>query len=58
MFAWPMVVDELDRMERALQKFSATSPEHSREAGEALASVANSRKAYHGFLKGLRDPTY
>jgi hypothetical protein len=52
----PLAVSELDRMERALQKFSATSSEHSREAGEALASVANSRKAYHGFLKGLRDP--
>jgi hypothetical protein len=52
----PIVVAELDRMERALQKFSATSPEHAREAGEALAYVANSRKANHGFLKGLRDP--
>ena len=52
----PMVVDELDRTERALQKFSATGPEHAREAGEALASVANARKAYHGFLQGLRRP--
>ncbi len=52
----PMMVDELDRMERALGKFSATSSEHAREAGEALASVANSRKANHGFLDGLRDP--
>ena len=52
----PVVVDELDGMERELTKFSATSPEHAREAGEALASIANSRKAYHGFLKGLRDP--
>ena len=52
----PILVDELDRMERALEKFSATSPEHGREAGEALASVANSRKATHGFLNGLRDP--
>src|ERR1700683_4594407 len=52
----PIAVAELDRMELALQKFTATSPEHGREAGEALASVANSRKAYHGFLKGLRDP--
>ena len=51
----PMAVSELERMERALEKFSATSPEHGREAGEALASVANSRKAYRGFLKGLRD---
>jgi len=52
----PILLAELERMERALQKFSATSPEHAREAGEALASVANSRKATHGFLKGLRDP--
>ncbi len=52
----PIVVAELDRMERVLTKFSATSSEHAREAGEALASVANSRKAFHGFLKGLRDP--
>jgi hypothetical protein len=52
----PNMTDDLDRMERALQKFSATNPEHGREAGEALASVANARKAYHGFLKGLRDP--
>ena len=52
----PMVVEEMDRMERALRKFSATSSEHSREAGEALGYVANSRKANHGFLNGLRQP--
>jgi len=52
----PTVLGELERMERALGKFSATSPEHGREAGEPLAYVANSRKAYLGFLKGLRDP--
>jgi len=52
----PIVVDELDRMEQALRKFSATSSDHAREASEALASVANSRKANHGFLNGLRDP--
>jgi hypothetical protein len=52
----PFVVSELERMEQALQKFSATSPEHAREAGEAISSVANSRKASRGFLKGLRDP--
>jgi hypothetical protein len=52
----PILVAELDRIERALTEFSSTSAEHAREAGEALASVANSRKAYHGFLKGLRDP--
>lgn len=52
----PLTVAELDRMERELSKFSATGSEHAREAGEALAVVANARKAYHGFLKGLRDP--
>jgi hypothetical protein len=52
----PILMAQLDRIERALTEFSATSTEHAREAGEALTSVANSRKAYHGFLKGLRDP--
>jgi len=52
----PFVVDELERLERTLGKFSATSAEHAREAGEALASVANARKATRGFLKGLRQP--
>jgi hypothetical protein len=52
----PTLLNELNRTERELTSFSATSPEHEREAGEALASVANSRKATHGFLKGLRDP--
>ena len=52
----PIVTAELDRIEQALTEFSATSAEHAREAGEALASVANSRKASHGFLQGLRDP--
>ena len=49
----PLLVNELDRQERALTQFSATSSEHAREAGEALGSVANSRKAYHGFLNTL-----
>jgi hypothetical protein len=52
----PIIVADLDRMERSLAKFSATGPEHGREAGEPLAYVANSRKAAHGFLNGLRDP--
>jgi hypothetical protein len=52
----PLTADNLEHMEHLLEKFSATSSEHAREAGEALASVANSRKAFHGFLNGLRDP--
>ena len=55
-FKLPLVVAELDRSEHALTGFSKTSLEHGREAGEALASIANGRKAYHGFLNGLREP--
>jgi hypothetical protein len=55
-FRLPLATAELDRIEQGLKEFRATSPEHAREAGEAFAYVANSRKAYHGFLKGLRDP--
>ena len=53
----PLGLDELLRMERKLTVFGESSPEHSRQAGEALASFANSRKAFRGFLSGLRDET-
>jgi hypothetical protein len=52
----PITLTELERTEAMLEKFSATGSEHAREAGEALASVANSRKAFRGFLRGLHDP--
>jgi hypothetical protein len=52
----PLGLDDLERMERKLTAFGATNPEHAREAGEALASIANARKAFRGFLTGLRDP--
>ena len=52
----PLALDELEHMERKLTDFAATSPEHAREAGEALASFANSRKAFRGYLTGLREP--
>jgi hypothetical protein len=52
----PLVTAEYDRIERELNQFSGTNSEHAREAGEALAAVANSRKATHGFLNGLRRP--
>jgi len=51
----PLGLDELERMEHKLAAFGATSPEHARQAGEAAASFANSRKAFRGFLSGLRD---
>jgi hypothetical protein len=52
----PQSLAELERIEHMLSTFSATSAEHAREAGEALAGVANSRKAFHGFVRGLNDP--
>jgi hypothetical protein len=52
----PRSVSELERLERGLINFSGTSPEHEREAIESLAAVANARKAFHGFLRGLEDP--
>jgi hypothetical protein len=52
----PIVLAELERREQALQKFMETTPEHAREAGEAFASIANSRKALQGFDHGLHDP--
>jgi hypothetical protein len=51
----PLALDELERMEHKLTAFGETSSEHARQAGEALASFANSRKAFRGFLSGLRD---
>ena len=52
----PFGLSDLNRLEAGLKVFSAASPEHAREASEALGSVANSRKAYHGFLKALQNP--
>ncbi len=51
----PLAVAELERIETALAQFRATSPEHARQAAESAASIANSRKAYRGFLKGLQE---
>ncbi len=55
-FRLPHALDELNRMERELTDFSAESSEHAREAGEAMAAFANSRKAFRGFLSELHDP--
>jgi len=55
-FRLPNGLEELRRQEREFTDFSAGSPEHAREAGESLAAIANSRKAFRGFLNGLRDP--
>jgi hypothetical protein len=53
--ALPGRLKELQDTEAALAAFSASSPEHAREAGESVFSVANSRKAIKGYLAGLND---
>jgi hypothetical protein len=44
-----------DRRE-VLQKFSATSPEHARQASSDIFGIENSIKAIAGDLRGLQDP--
>jgi hypothetical protein len=39
-----------------LEKFSATSPEHARQAASQIFNLQNSVKAIDGELKGLKDP--
>ena len=52
----PRTLEELHRLEHKLAAYSASSPEHARQAREAVFGVANSRKANTGFLAGLRNP--
>jgi hypothetical protein len=54
--AYPLLYAKLESMIKALEAFSAQSPENKRVAGEDLLSAQNSYKAYTGFLIGLRDP--
>jgi hypothetical protein len=54
--AYPVLYARLDSMIRALEAYSAISPENKRVAGDDLLYAQNSYKAYTGFLAGLRDP--
>jgi hypothetical protein len=54
--AYPLLYAKLESMIKALEAFSAQSPENKRVTGEDLLSAQNSYKAYTGFLIGLRDP--
>lgn len=54
--SYPLVHRRLESLIRALQAYSAQSPEHKRVARDNLFSQQNSYKAYTGFLRGLRDP--
>lgn len=52
----PMQLQTLWRSEIKLQGFAGRSAENARIAREAMAGVANSRKAYTGLIAGLQDP--
>jgi hypothetical protein len=54
--AYPLVYARLASLIKALEEFSALSPENKRIAQENLFGQSNSYKAYSGFLRGLRDP--
>jgi hypothetical protein len=51
----PRGLEELERSERELNDFAAIDASHARAAAESIAAVANSRKAFRGFLAGLRN---
>jgi hypothetical protein len=52
----PNILNILHARIAVLEKFSATSPEHARQAGSQIFGLQNSLKALGGELKGLKDP--
>ncbi len=54
--AFPNILNVLRRRVDVLQKFSATSEEHSRQAASQIFNLQNSVKAIDGEEKGLKDP--
>lgn len=52
----PYTLNRLRNMEAALTQYGDRGPEQRRQAGTALHSAANSRKAFAGQLQGLLDP--
>ncbi len=54
--SFPLTLERLRGMRKALEAFMATSAENKRAGTELLASILNSLKAYTGFDGGLHDP--
>ncbi|HML17985.1 MAG TPA: S46 family peptidase [Bryobacteraceae bacterium] len=54
--AFPNLLNILRHRIEALQKFSATSEEHARQAASQIFNLQNSVKAIDGEEKGLKDP--
>ncbi len=53
--SFPVTLERLRGMRKAIDAFMATSPENKRAGTELLNSALNSLKAYEGFDGGLRD---
>lgn len=54
--SYPLVLRRVESLARVLEQFSARSADNKRIARDELLGWQNSRKAYRGFLAGLRDP--
>jgi hypothetical protein len=55
-FTLPYTLNRLRTLEAALTQYGDKGAEQRRQAGTALHSVANARKAFSGQLQGLLDP--
>ncbi|MCC7499666.1 MAG: S46 family peptidase [Bryobacterales bacterium] len=53
---YPLMLDHAKSIVHTLLDYSAESPEHARQAVEALESQQNTLKAFSGFERGLLDP--
>jgi len=53
---FPNLLNVLNARVGVLRKFSATSPEHARQAASQIFGLENSLKAIGGELKGLQNP--
>ncbi|HYP53791.1 MAG TPA: S46 family peptidase, partial [Pyrinomonadaceae bacterium] len=54
----PLLIRNFERRRRMLNRYSALGPEQERRALDALLTVENSLKVYHGQMAGLRDPAF
>ena len=52
----PTYLKYFELYQRLLQEYAAGGPEQARQVGNRLLGIANSRKAFTGQLRGLRDP--
>ncbi len=54
-YTYPLRLERYERYSNVLEKFAAASADNARIVRDDLLGFQNSRKAYAGFLSGLRD---